>query len=715
MAPVSPRLGNFGECLNCASFDFHDIFGFGPEEQLPPITFRDAFANRESCAFCRLLARTTRQFTPGQVVDHRDGDLVTFYFGIRHHRTTAAELGSRYLEVTVYPPPSPLDVSKRLAFHLMPISESLPPALYHRLDPDHIDLGVCRKWLTHCEVEHATQCRAFCASPDPDAQNAFRLIDVVDECVLVAPPGARYVALSYVWGKFRSLELSSEKASRLSQKGSLFACEASVARTIVDAINVVKALGERYLWVDRLCIAHDDPDNFLHFTCMDKIYGAALLTIVASEGADANAGLPGVNPGTRSRIDSQICEEVWPGFTVAATMNFPLHPADSVWVSRGWTFQEQLLSRRLLLFHQGSILWQCRETSFCEDAPSAAKPNHESFHPLEKLSLQWASRETPRSSDANQPHHPISGALLRPAVFTQYAKAVEEYTRRSLTFPDDVVHAFEGIAGQLGHHIGSTYLAALPETYLDVALLWIPLVLQSRRGSCRQAQLPSWSWAGWVGQAGYAAAAPDGSERIELISRWYVKDGSAMCRLANKVGIGIDGAALQCSPKSHATSWTPAFDAAAESSDETPTPELPKLRGPYLQFWTSCSFFNIVHRVWRPDLRQLHSSASRPTEAHIHCARGTTRQLAGYLVLNGNGPTELTENKHEFVVLSGAKVQSFDSISGDLTYSDQAHMYNVMLVEWDGQHQVASRLGIGRIFTEAWDSSLPTSRFVTIG
>jgi hypothetical protein len=70
---------------------------------------------------------------------------------------------------------------------------------------------------------------------------------------------------------------------------------------------------------------------------------------------------------------------------------------------------------------------------------------------------------------------------------------------------------------------------------------------------------------------------------------------------------------------------------------------------------------------------------------------------------------------HEFIVLSGAQANGFDSIRGTVTYSDSAQMYNVMLVEWDSTHQFVTRLGIGRIFKEAWDMSLPTLRFVTIG
>jgi hypothetical protein len=147
-----------------------------------------------------------------------------------------------------------------------------------------------------------------------------------------------------------------------------------------------------------------------------------------------------------------------------------------------------------------------------------------------------------------------------------------------------------------------------------------------------------------------------------------------------------------------------------------PDVEAPNIRSPYLQLWTSCSFFNIVHRSWRtPDEVQVSLSAKRPIQANIHCATGERCQLAGYMVLNGDGPYELVKGTHEFIVLSGAEVKGFDSINGNVTYSDEAQMYNVMLVEWAHTRQIASRLGIGRIFKEAWDMSLPTIRFVTIG
>jgi hypothetical protein len=49
---------------------------------------------------------------------------------------------------------------------------------------------------------------------------------------------------------------------------------------------LVKALNERFLWVDALCLVQNDE--------MDMIYERVLMTIVAASGDNVNAGLPGV-------------------------------------------------------------------------------------------------------------------------------------------------------------------------------------------------------------------------------------------------------------------------------------------------------------------------------------------------------------------------------------------------------------------------------------
>ena len=65
-------------------------------------------------------------------------------------------------------------------------------------------------------------------------------------------------------------------------------------RTVLDAVEVTKHLGEQYLWVDRLCIDQSNlqEKQFL-ISKMDAIYDGAEFTIVAAAG-DASTGLPGV-------------------------------------------------------------------------------------------------------------------------------------------------------------------------------------------------------------------------------------------------------------------------------------------------------------------------------------------------------------------------------------------------------------------------------------
>lgn len=101
-----------------------------------------------------------------------------------------------------------------------------------RLEPDHIDFGVFKEFITLCEREH-TRCR-----PDTQVDNVsgLRVIHIPEGKVVPAPQNCRYCTLSYVWG---GTETSSE--------GGL----ASAPLVVADAMSVAAALGCEYLWVDR--------------------------------------------------------------------------------------------------------------------------------------------------------------------------------------------------------------------------------------------------------------------------------------------------------------------------------------------------------------------------------------------------------------------------------------------------------------------------------
>jgi hypothetical protein len=76
----------------------------------------------------------------------------------------------------------------------------------------------------------------------------------------------------------------------------------TVLSTINGAMEVTQGLGEKYLWVDCLCMRQDDEaDKGKFIPHMGLIYGCASVTIVAASGVDADAGLPGVKANAPTR------------------------------------------------------------------------------------------------------------------------------------------------------------------------------------------------------------------------------------------------------------------------------------------------------------------------------------------------------------------------------------------------------------------------------
>ena len=162
--------------------------------------------------------------------------------------------------------------------------------------------------LEDCQERHPLVCRSFIGVPHTELLTDHRVIDVIDECVSPQPFDCGYIALSYVWGKVQSLQLRVSNIAELEASHSLRKKRSEVAQTILDAMDLVKAMGERFLWVDYLCIVQDGADEDLQIARMDRVYGAALVTIVAAGGMDADAGLAGVRSG--SRLFPQMAAEV---------------------------------------------------------------------------------------------------------------------------------------------------------------------------------------------------------------------------------------------------------------------------------------------------------------------------------------------------------------------------------------------------------------------
>ncbi len=109
-----------------------------------------------------------------------------------------------------------------------------------------------------------------------------------------APSDAPYVALSYVWNSSKAasaydLDTSGDGTPKLPP---------SLPLVVEDAIQVVKALGFRYLWVDKFCINQkDEAIKGMQIQHMDAVYENADITIIAAAGTLAYQ----VSAGRRGR------------------------------------------------------------------------------------------------------------------------------------------------------------------------------------------------------------------------------------------------------------------------------------------------------------------------------------------------------------------------------------------------------------------------------
>jgi hypothetical protein len=196
--------------------------------------------------------------------------------------------------------------------------------------PARIDLEQIRQWRQICQTTHGDGCNNRHSELLVRHLDELTLIDVESLSLATLPSHTPYVALSYVWGNVSMLKAFQSNLGDLKQPGALQRHAGSIPDTIRDAIHLVKSVGERYLWVDCLCIVQDQEEEEMEkmLQAMAYIYASAEFVIAAANGSDASYGLRGVGGPSQER-------ESRPSPYDRPT-NFH-YPWGSVWASRGWT------------------------------------------------------------------------------------------------------------------------------------------------------------------------------------------------------------------------------------------------------------------------------------------------------------------------------------------------------------------------------------------
>ncbi|KAK3364566.1 hypothetical protein B0T25DRAFT_628194 [Lasiosphaeria hispida] len=241
--------------------------------------------------------------------------------------------------------------------------------------------------------------------------------------------------------------------------------ETAFLQIIRDAMKLTAMLGQRLLWVDTLCIIQDDAGHKLkQLQSMHMIYSRAFLTIAALAGSNAEFGLPGVLPGTRTRLTTPLSGE---GGLVASAADFETAIQSSTHSTHGWTLQETLLPRRCLYITEEQCFFRCNR-SLCSDGWD--KVPDPSFELDTALQLHYAPG-------------PVDGA------FFSYRFLVEMYSRRNLSFDADILNAITGI------------MAARRRFYPQEENTERR---ESPRGGESPPHFPLWSWIGWKAPVSYA-------------------------------------------------------------------------------------------------------------------------------------------------------------------------------------------------------------------
>lgn len=335
----------------------------------------------------------------------------------------------------------------------------------------YFDWGLTAHWLADCYENHK-ECNSLAANMLPPS---FRVIDVNKRYLVQSRTGCSFVALSYVWGQRpdpTKLFTVTSNIDMLRIPGAL--SPSALPRTVNDAVEACRRLGEQYLWVDRFCIIQDSPtDKAEQIAAMAAIYSCSKFALIVADG-DSDSGIAGVG---HARTYYQ------PPLSLPSPVNltFAAEPAgwrdvllgSCVWSTRGWTYQESVLPRRKVYLTEAQAFFECVTHIVSEDG-------------------------------STQPAM-YSASTLRPQPWAPRYEAFNEhlvrYRERKLTNKEDVYNAIDGIASALYPGTGALW-RGLPRQEFDETLLWCWSVEEGSK-YIWDASSPSWSWSSMDRGVGY--------------------------------------------------------------------------------------------------------------------------------------------------------------------------------------------------------------------
>ncbi|CAG8981774.1 hypothetical protein HYALB_00004716 [Hymenoscyphus albidus] len=318
-------------------------------------------------------------------------------------------------------------------------------------------------------------------------------VKVFDTCGL---RGA-YVALSYCWPSTpkRSSILTRETPSDFTN--GVLSC--NLICEIQEACTITKGLGIQYLWVDALCIVQGrGGDWHIQANKMPSIYKNAVLTI-ASGGqtslAEASRETEFIVKPADNRY-SQLPLKDWSQERIHEwffnTGNFVYRPFEQL-DTRGWVFQEQLLSPRTIYLTSEGLFWDCLHHSASCNRPTGIPGD---FSPHFRDADSRALKFFLLGSHTSVP---------KEEYYWLWRRAVQNYTIRDLSRKKDRYIALLGITDQMASHLDDDCILGVWKKDPLRSLAWFVDSTEPQKWQHfeERVQAPSWSWISVNGPVNY--------------------------------------------------------------------------------------------------------------------------------------------------------------------------------------------------------------------
>lgn len=417
--------------------------------------------------------------------------------------------------------------------------EKIPPYIEYAYETTPISgftgsqtaFDTIHSWFRQCVLEHAA-----CSKNTELPLLPTRVIDISDKdgVKLIESNGSRgnYFAISHRWGDLATMPRCLHENIDDLKKNVPWNW---LTQTFRDAIVFARSFSNwyikefpgsepiSYIWIDSLCIIQNSAEDWAKESAqMCAVYEGAILTIAGASGPDgcfstAQETYKGFEMTNPQRPNPRLfLREELPGHgdliekAMAEGSNFTATFLDLL--TRGWVFQERLLSRRFVLFTPNEIIWECLETSNCE----CGKLKSQELVPQPKKGDRstYAFKQTMHnyyeSHRQEDPSYPMSPRGIKTAYHMSlsdigtnrernlrnwWRRLINIYSALKLTKESDRLPAMAGLATHFKRSTGkSEYIAGNFGDGLPLDLGWntdAPVKADQKQGQ----NIPSWSWA----------------------------------------------------------------------------------------------------------------------------------------------------------------------------------------------------------------------------